>query len=124
MVYSVWDNINRKYDYYKDAVVNTDTHSPKPKHLKATKMGLTPEQASWPLPPTAKKIGSGQAGALQISSRKSVGTKKGLDDFELPPFRGINIALYGAAGYLTYKTLPKNLALAGILGVLALKAYK
>jgi hypothetical protein len=34
-------------------------NAPQPKHLKVTKLGMTPTQASWPLPSGARRIGHG-----------------------------------------------------------------
>lgn len=60
MRYSVWNSQQRLYDYYESASVPTTTNAPKPQHLSSRTLGATVEQAAWPLPSDARKVGQGE----------------------------------------------------------------
>jgi hypothetical protein len=68
MIYSVWNQGRGLYDYFQDAVVQEGANAPKPAHLKSRQLGLTPDQAAWPLPAGAKKIGSGEFARGRVAS--------------------------------------------------------
>lgn len=74
MIYSVWNQATRRYDYYK-APSSTATHAGKPAHLSGLaaavtdqRMGSTPEDAAWPLPPGAQKVGAGDRAIGQVAT--------------------------------------------------------
>ncbi len=96
MIYSVWDHAERVYHYYQTPDRSAATSAPKPAHLRSAKLGNSPEQAAWPLPSNAKRVGKGKYPKGHIAS-----TKSGLGI--LPELAGSNLLLYGAIGYLLYK---------------------
>jgi hypothetical protein len=60
MIYSVWNQNARAYDYYESSGA-VPISSPSPRHLKSTEtLGIPPEKAGWPLPPSARLVGRGQ----------------------------------------------------------------
>lgn len=61
MLYSVWDGVNKVYDYYQTPGTQADLDTPIPNHLKramSTPIGVGSDVA-WPLPQGAIKVGSG-----------------------------------------------------------------
>lgn len=71
MRYSVWNQGARQYDYYETPEVQLGANTPSPKHIRAQDLGVPIDHASWPLPISAKKIGSGAMPQGRIASRKS-----------------------------------------------------
>lgn len=68
MMYSVYDYTARRYDYY-DAPGPGGTHAGAPPITKTLGgLGSTPDQASWKLPPGARKVGSGDLPQGRIAS--------------------------------------------------------
>ena len=59
MIYSVWNQGAKAYDYYQSSAQQNGANTPSPSHLKKTSLGMTPEQAAWPLPSDARKLGRG-----------------------------------------------------------------
>lgn len=59
MIYSVWNQGRRAYDYFEDDRLEKSANVPPPAHLTNRALGSTVEQASWPLPAGARPIGSG-----------------------------------------------------------------
>lgn len=59
MRYSVWNQSARLYDYFEDSVPERTANAPPPKHLSSATLGLSPHEASWPLPLSARRTGSG-----------------------------------------------------------------
>lgn len=59
MIYSVWNQAAKAYDYYETPGSPTTVNAASPKHLRQAKLGLTSVQASWPLPAGAQRTGSG-----------------------------------------------------------------
>lgn len=57
--YSVWNYGTRAYDYYQ-APGGGGTHAGSPPVRSSSSLGASPEQAAWPLPVSATKIGSGR----------------------------------------------------------------
>lgn len=74
-IFSVWNQPAGMYDYYRSSQAQLKANTPKPNHLKPTKLGLTVNQAAWPLPAGAKKIGRGQYphGRIATLSREPLG---------------------------------------------------
>jgi hypothetical protein len=98
MIYSVWNQSVRLYDYYETPEVVSVVNAPQPKHLRATKLGMTPPQASWPLPPFARRTGRGQLARGRIAS-PSGGSLAGIDvDSGM-----IKIGLLVLAAYVLWK---------------------
>ena len=59
MLYSVWNQGRRCFDYYEAPGVEGKANVEKPTHLRGRTLGSTPTQAAWPLPTGAKLVGSG-----------------------------------------------------------------
>lgn len=68
MIYSVWNQGKGSYDYYQSPDVQYKANTPKPSHLRATKLGLTVNQAAWPLPGGSRMVGSGPYAKGRIAS--------------------------------------------------------
>jgi hypothetical protein len=102
MIYSVWDHARRAYDYYDapDMTRDAATSAPAPSHIRSDRLGATPEGAAWPLPPGAKKTGSGKYPRGMIASRNGGGGMSGLGLFEITP---TNIVLWAALGFVVWK---------------------
>jgi hypothetical protein len=59
MLYSVWNEKARAYDYY-ESMGATPIAVPSPSHLKPGKqLGIPPESAGWPKPGGARLVGRG-----------------------------------------------------------------
>ena len=102
MLYSVWNQTQKGYDYYEapdkaDGVVN----APKPKHLSSSVLGISPESASWPLPSNAKRVGFGRYPKGRVASSK--GVLSGLGSFLGVSLTPLNILVLGALGYFAWK---------------------
>lgn len=92
MRYSVWNNATRRYDYYQ-ATGDAAIHAGAPPRASTSELGATPEQAAWPLPPDATKVGSGELPQGRIASREG-------GKFDLP-----KSILYVAIGYIVWRVL-------------------
>jgi hypothetical protein len=64
-VYSVWNG--KEYDYYEAA----DIVAPTPSHLESSKIGTPADDAGWPLPKNAIKVGSGPQARGMVASTSS-----------------------------------------------------
>lgn len=102
MVYSVWDHGNRIYRYYQTRDQDPATHSPKPSHLKSSRLGLSPDQAAWPLPPRARLVGKGKQPVGQIASKG--GSALGILPVDLSVS---NVFILGLIGLVAYHFLWK-----------------
>ena len=98
MKFSVWNQPAKQYDYYMapGAAGENTANVPAPKHLKQRTLGLSPEQASWPLPKNAHKIGTGPTpiGRIAHPSAPLSGVPEG---------NTMTIALLGLAAVLLWK---------------------
>lgn len=100
MIYSVWDQARKRYDYFEaQGAVDNDTSAPRPGHLRDHALGVSPERAGWPLPLGAKPIGAGKYPRGMIASRNG-GALAGLGFFEVTP---TNLVLWGAIGWMVWK---------------------
>jgi hypothetical protein len=100
MRYSVWNQARKSYDYYEAPGSSGEPKAniPAPKHLKHRPLGITPEQASWPLPPGSRKIGAGKLPMGRIahpSASRALG--------EVPEGGNMKILLLGVAAFLLWK---------------------
>lgn len=103
MQFSVWNLGKSMFDYYETADAPSATNTPKPDHLTSGgQIGVTVEQACWPLPAGAQYTGSGDVaiGRIAIQPGKQTGLSGTTDDLSLP--KGILLA---AAGALAIKFL-------------------
>ena len=69
MTFSVWNQGSRQYDYYVSPNPETSANVESPSHLRARKLGSTPDQAAWPLPSNARHVGSGKQAHGRVASR-------------------------------------------------------
>ena len=92
MKYSVWNNASRRYDYYQ-AQGDNRIHAGAPPRSSTSELGATPEEAAWPLPPSAVKVGSGDVPEGRIASTVSGG-------FDLKQF-----VVYGIIGYVAWRMI-------------------
>jgi len=74
MIYSVWNYGTRQYDYYKAGVAGPIHAGTAPKAIVSSPLGATPEQAAWPVPVGAVKVGSGTQARGRIASFGDVST--------------------------------------------------
>jgi hypothetical protein len=95
MIYSVWDNGARRYDYYEGGKA-TATHAGAPPRASSSSLGATPEQAAWPLPPGARRVGSGDLARGRVASLD--GNDGGGVDIKMA-------VIYGAIGYLLWRSI-------------------
>jgi hypothetical protein len=98
MTYSVWDPISGTYQYYQTPQDGKLEHDvPKARHLStSSKVGITPEQAAWPLPANAKRIGTGKT-AKGMIAQKPGGLAMG-DTL----IGGIGVGTFAIVGVLLY----------------------
>ena len=94
MRYSVWNNATRAYDYY-EAQGDAAIHAGAPPRAASSSLGATPEQAAWPLPANATKVGSGTEPEDRIASREA-----GKFTIDLP-----QSIFYAAIGYMIWRIL-------------------
>jgi len=72
MIYSVWNQSKRAYDYYKTKNGYNKVNSPAPKHIPSQKLGTTIPAAAWPLPAGARHIGSGDTAKGRVSKGRGL----------------------------------------------------
>jgi len=72
MIYSVWNQSKKAYDYYATQNGNDKVNSPAPKHIPNKKLGATLQQAAWPLPSNARLIGSGDIAKGRVAQRRGL----------------------------------------------------
>ena len=71
MIYSVWNQGARAYDYYESPELQKTLNTPIPSHIPSKDMGATVAQAAWPLPASARKVGSGEFAKGRVASRSA-----------------------------------------------------
>lgn len=94
MIYSVWNNATRSYEYY-DAPGTSETHAGSPPGMNGGLLGATPDQAAWRLPAGSRRAGSGYQAQGRIASLSDSG-------------EGISVTkliIYPVIGYLLWKAL-------------------
>ena len=69
MIYSVWNQGAGAYDYYESSNVQHTLNTPSPNHIRVKELGATIDQATWPLPTAARKVGSGKFAKGRVASR-------------------------------------------------------
>lgn len=97
MKYSVWNTGTRAYDYY-EAPGGTATHAGAPPRASTRELGATPEQAAWPLPSAAVKVGAGEMPQGRIAS--SLAGDDSIFNIDLK-----QSVIYAAIGYLAWRLL-------------------
>jgi hypothetical protein len=71
VTYSVWNQGAGAFDYYEAPGVEAKANVPKPAHLRHRTLGSTPTQAAWPLPASARLVGSGDHARGRVASFSS-----------------------------------------------------
>jgi hypothetical protein len=102
MTYSVWDHANRVYNYYQTPENSAATSAPKPAHLRSSILGMSPEEAAWPLPSGAAFVGTGKYPRGHIASPGSAG-RTGLGFFGIFDSGPGNLLLLGALGFVAWQ---------------------
>lgn len=83
MIYSVWNQAAGLYDHYEDGAADARANAPAPRHLRRSDtLGLTPDEAAWPLPLGARKIGSGPTAMGRVAKRGAAPVP--LSGFDVP----------------------------------------
>ena len=101
MIYSVWNQGARAYDYYESPEVQKTLNTPSPSHIPAKEFGATVMQASWPLPASARKVGSGEFAKGRIASVRRALSPVGVIDMDTNTFVMIG---FGVAAYFLWKS--------------------
>jgi hypothetical protein len=78
VIYSVWNQSAKLYDYFETSEPSSTVNAPQPKHLSRTKLGMTPTQASWPLPASARRTGRGSLARGRVAHPRG-GAMAGFD---------------------------------------------
>ena len=97
MIYSVWNQSAKAYDYYQNADRQNGANTPTANHLRQTKLGLTVEQAAWPLPAGSRKLGSGPFAKGRIAGTRSGMGLGAFDD------SSVKIGLLVLSAFLVWK---------------------
>lgn len=101
MTYSVYNYQTKKYDYFWSPE-SVRAHAPKPPTPSGVgALGSTPDQAAWPLPYGAKKIGSGDNPRGRIATSKGAMQTLGLGEFSFD--NSTNLIAMGGLGYLVWR---------------------
>lgn len=99
MIYSVWNQAKRGYDYFESASKQETANTPSPKHIGSGELGVPIARAAWPLPSDARLVGHGPNARGRVSRGAGV-FPLGAVDFESPGFRAL---LLGGVGLLLWK---------------------
>jgi hypothetical protein len=102
VIYSVWNQPARQYDYYETATVQKGANTPSPSHIRSSSLGATIDQASWPLPASARKVGSGEFAKGRIGSRGG-GNPLTLGAFNMDTNTVVMLGL-GAAAFMLWRS--------------------
>jgi hypothetical protein len=104
MIYSVWDHARRVYNYFETPNKSSAINAPKPGHLRAATLGMTPDEAAWPLPSDARLAGSGKYPKGRIAVQKRALAGLGI----LPDLTPANMILIGAVGFFVWNMVEKR----------------
>lgn len=102
MIYSVWNPGSRAFDYYRGPQRMKGANVGKPGHLKAHELGATPEQAAWPLPAGAVRVGQGAEARGRVAHIE--GGKASMGDV-VTPRNAAKAAILAGLGWLVYREL-------------------
>lgn len=103
MNYSVWNQGAGRFDYYATAKAQREVNTEPPGHLRGGRqLGSTPEEAAWPLPAGAKRIGQGAMARGRIASRG----RRSLGGVDVDPGM-LKIGMLGLSAYLVWKYVLK-----------------
>jgi len=104
-IYSIWNHHKRLYDYYETSESDAAVSAPKPKHLKPAALGMTPEEAAWPLPDKAKHVGNGKYPHGYVAAPKGDSAGLGFIDLDLTPG---SMLVLGVLGFLAWTALKRR----------------
>lgn len=100
MIYSVWNQPSREYDYYETTQAQLGANTPAPKHIGVSDRGLAIDNAGWPLPASSVKTGSGPTAKGRIASSRASNALGAINvDVNTIGFLG-----FGLAAYLLWKS--------------------
>lgn len=103
MLYSVWNQGVGGYDYFEDGSKQATLNTPAPSHIPSRTLGSTVDQAAWPLPPSAKKVGSGAQAIGRVASRGGGASLGDIVDGSLA-----KAGLLAGCAFLLYKYVVKG----------------
>jgi hypothetical protein len=99
MVYSVWNQPMRRYDYYQSSKPEMEANVEKPSHLRNRALGSTVEQSAWPLPLNARRVGFGDVAKGRVASTNGGGALGGFE----PDLGLAGAAMLFFSAYLLWK---------------------
>jgi hypothetical protein len=104
MTYSVWNQGAGLFDYYETAKAQREVNVEPPGHLRGGRqLGATPEEAAWPLPAGAKRIGQGSLARGRIAGAGG----GALGAFALDPGL-LKLGMLGLSAFLVWKYVLKS----------------
>ena len=80
MLYSVLNRNTRQYDYYQTPEADPWHAPPPPRAKSPSALGAVPEEAAWPLPASARHIGTGECAQGRIATKRAA--LPGMGDIE------------------------------------------
>ena len=93
MIYSVWNQGRREFDYYESPGGADRANADAPHHIRARPMGAVPAEVGWPLPAGARLVGRGASARGRIASTARARAGLGLDlDHNTVGIVGLGIA--------------------------------
>lgn len=102
MIYSVWNQGTNAFDYYEGPSVQKTLNTPVPNHIPHKDLGATIEQSSWPLPSSARKVGSGEMAKGRVASKRG-GFGPSLGDFSMDT-NTVGLIGFGLAAFLLWRS--------------------
>jgi hypothetical protein len=100
MRYSVWNQSTGLFDYFEGGREQDKLNAPKPGHIGPRNLGSTIDQAAWPLPAGARKIGSGAVAVGRVARSGGSSGMSGLGDIFDSPTK---IAIFAAFMYVAWR---------------------
>jgi hypothetical protein len=100
MIYSVWNQPERKYHYFQTPEKERRVNSPRPTHIPWHQLGTSAHRAAWPLPSNATFVGRGDHARGRVAKPSSLG----LVDVD---WNLMKIALAALSALLVYKYVLK-----------------
>jgi hypothetical protein len=69
MIYSVWNQRKRAYDYYETSAALPKANAPKPSIKNGGELGVSVYKAAWKVPAGAKFVGSGDRARGHVANK-------------------------------------------------------
>lgn len=105
--YSVWNQALGAFDYYESNKNQAQLNVEKPSHIGSRTLGATVDQAAWPMPADARKIGSGATPIGKVSTLRKIGGLGSMSDALGEATIG-KAVLAGGVAYLAWKYVAKR----------------